>query len=82
METSLVRMTNAASPPHRNILTTRWLRLGSNRNIRRFFVVVAGGSAPGLERRLQPIAALGRTRATRELGGLSRHGGRGKFFFD
>ena len=71
VKTSLVTGRNAASPPHRNIRTTRWLRLGSTPNIRRFSEAVAGRSAPGLDRRLQPIAALRRTRATRESGSLA-----------
>jgi hypothetical protein len=50
---------------------------GSNRSIRRFSVAVLGRPAPGLGRRLQPFAALGRTCATPDPCG--RTGGRGNF---
>jgi hypothetical protein len=69
--TPFVTGTNAASPPHRNIRTTRRLRLGATRNIRRFSVAVVGRPLTGLEGRLQPIAALRRTRATRGSGPLA-----------
>ena len=71
VKSPLVTGTNAASPPHRNIRTTRRLRLGAIRNIRRFSVSVVGRLAAGLERRLQPLAAHRRTRATRGTGPLA-----------
>ena len=76
-KTPLVIGTNAASPPHRNIRTTRWLRLGAAPNISRFSVAVMSWGRPMMGP--ASIAGCNRlqrfdVRARRESEGLSRHG--------
>ena len=51
-----------------------WVATGIRPNIRRFSVAVVDRSAPGLDRRLQPIATLRRTRATRGWGAARGRG--------